>query len=167
MKILIRLGKCIGLLESSLYAAVRRYGLSCSGSYVVVFFLRENKHLSRAMKYQHTLLCGQNIRGIYTLSREATLLKLFCLPSEKRSILKGKNLLPLGANSFLLEKTSSQKCLGAQERKQEVTKVVSLVKKRQKMYEVYPFPKRDPTWNYGMCYSFSYFLHKAPASRTI
>ena len=29
--------------------------------------------------------------------------KLFCLPSEKASPLKGKNLLLLGANSFLLE----------------------------------------------------------------
>ena len=28
---------------------------------------------------------------------------LFCFPSEEGSILKGKNLLPLGGNSFLLE----------------------------------------------------------------
>ena len=28
---------------------------------------------------------------------------IFFLPSEKRSTLKGKNLLPMGANSFLLE----------------------------------------------------------------
>ena len=31
------------------------------------------------------------------------------LPSEMGSTLKGKNLLPMGANSFLLEKTSFQK----------------------------------------------------------
>ena len=35
-----------------------------------------------------------------TFSEEATLSKLFCLPSEKGSILTGKNLLPVGANSF-------------------------------------------------------------------
>ena len=32
-----------------------------------------------------------------------TLSNLFCLASEKRSTLKEKNLLPMGANSFLLE----------------------------------------------------------------
>ena len=47
--------------------------------------------------------------------------------SEKRSTLKGKNLLPLGANSFLLEHTSFQKRLVVQESKQEVSKVVFLV----------------------------------------
>ena len=52
-----------------------------------------------------------------TLSREAALSKLFCLSFEKGSTLKGKNvllqgsilkeknLLPVGANSFLLEQT--------------------------------------------------------------
>ena len=29
--------------------------------------------------------------------------KLFSFPSEKGSTLKGKNLLPVGANSFLIE----------------------------------------------------------------
>ena len=43
-----------------------------------------------------------------------------CLASEKWSILKGKNLLPVGANSFLLEKTPFQKVLDMQESKQEV-----------------------------------------------
>ena len=38
-----------------------------------------------------------------TLKGEATLSKLLCLTSEKGSTLKGKNLLPQGANSFLLE----------------------------------------------------------------
>ena len=32
-------------------------------------------------------------RGMDTLSGEAALSKLFCLPSEKESALKGKNLL--------------------------------------------------------------------------
>ena len=53
--------------------------------------------------------------------------KIVLLPSEKWSILKGKNLLPLGANSFLLEWTHFQKGLGVQERKSKVTRVVSLV----------------------------------------
>ena len=37
--------------------------------------------------------------------------KLFYLPSEKGSAVKGKNLLPLGANSFLLEQTIFWKAL--------------------------------------------------------
>ena len=56
-----------------------------------------------------------------------TTVKIVCLPSEKGSILKGKNLLPQGANSFLLELTPFQKGLGVQETKQELTKTVSLV----------------------------------------
>ena len=45
----------------------------------------------------------------------------------KRGHLKEKNLLPRGANSFLLEKTPFQKGSGVREAKQEVTNVVSLV----------------------------------------
>ena len=41
--------------------------------------------------------------------RGATLSKSFCFPSEKGSTLKGKNLLPLGANSLLLEEIPLQK----------------------------------------------------------
>ena len=48
-------------------------------------------------KYSNTLT------GTHTLSRATALSKLLSLPSEKGSSLKGKNLLPLGANSFLLE----------------------------------------------------------------
>ena len=61
-------------------------------------------------------------------SWEVTLVKLFCAPSEKRSTLKGKNLLPRGANSFLLGYAPFQKGVGVPERKQEITKVVSLLK---------------------------------------
>ena len=43
------------------------------------------------------------LRGVDTLSRETTLSKLCLLPSEKGSFPKGKNLLPIVANSFLLE----------------------------------------------------------------
>ena len=62
-----------------------------------------------------------------THSGKATLSKLFCL-FETRSTLKGKNLLPRGANSFLLELTSFQKGLCVPKNKHDVTKVVSLVK---------------------------------------
>ena len=44
-----------------------------------------------------------SLMGTDTLSREVTLSKLFCFPSEKGSALKGKNLLLMGANPFFLE----------------------------------------------------------------
>ena len=50
------------------------------------------------------------------------------LPFEKVSTLKGKNLLPTGANSFLLELTPFQKGFAVQESKQEATMVVSPLK---------------------------------------
>ena len=53
----------------------------------------------------------------------------------KKSILRGTNLLPVGANSFLLEKTPFQKGVGVQECKQKVTKVIPLC---QKMAENLP-----------------------------
>ena len=40
------------------------------------------------------------LKEMDTLSGAATLTKLFCVPSEKGSNLKVKNLIPLGANSF-------------------------------------------------------------------
>ena len=43
-----------------------------------------------------------------TLSREETV-KIVLVPSEKGPTLKGKNLLPSGANSFLLKQTLFQK----------------------------------------------------------
>ena len=48
-------------------------------------------------------------------------ISLFCffIPSEKGSTLKGKNLLPLGANSFLLGQTPFQKSPGVKESKEE------------------------------------------------
>ena len=48
------------------------------------------------------------LRCTDTHPREAALSVLFCLPSEKGSSLKEKNLLPPGANSFLLNKTFSK-----------------------------------------------------------
>ena len=50
------------------------------------------------------------------VSGKATLSKQFCLPSENGSTLKGKNLLKLVANSFLLEKTPFPKELEMQEK---------------------------------------------------
>ena len=49
-------------------------------------------------------------------------------PSEKECTIKGKNLLLLGANSFLLEYTSFQKGFGVYNRKQGGTIVVYLGK---------------------------------------
>ena len=49
------------------------------------------------------------------------------IPSKKGSTLKGRNLHPVGANSFLLGETLFQKGFDVQELKQEVTKIVSLV----------------------------------------
>ena len=60
------------------------------------------------------------------LSAEASLSKLFWLRSKKGSTLEGKNLLLVGANSFLLECTPFSEGTGVQESKQEVAKVVSL-----------------------------------------
>ena len=54
--------------------------------------------------------------------------KFHCSPSKKESTLKGKTLLPVGANSFLLDQTPSHEGLGAQETKQIAAKVISLVK---------------------------------------
>ena len=58
-----------------------------------------------------TVVVGCYLRGTHTLSLEAKLTKLLCLQSTlwKVSALKGKNLLPVGANSFLLEQTLFQK----------------------------------------------------------
>ena len=44
-----------------------------------------------------------SLRRLNVLSEGKLLSKLFYLPSEKGSTLKGKNLLPVGANSFLLK----------------------------------------------------------------
>ena len=44
---------------------------------------------------------GQGLRRVNALSRETHLFSCFCLPSEKVSSLKGKNLLHFGANLSL------------------------------------------------------------------
>ena len=60
------------------------------------------------------------------LSRTSFQKDSFCLTSEKRSILKRKNLLPFKK--------------GYQENKQKITKIVFLVKPKQKIYQRYPLP---------------------------
>ena len=67
-------------------------------------------------------------KGIDPFSGVVPLPKQFSLPSEKDCALKGKNLLPVGANSFLLEQTPFQKETDVHESKQEVTDIVSLEK---------------------------------------
>ena len=62
--------------------------------YIPVSFLAPKIHSGK----------GSTLKRKDTVSGETTLLKVFWLPSEKGSTLKGKNLLPVfGANSFLLE----------------------------------------------------------------
>ena len=63
-----------------------------------------------------------------TLSREVTVF-IYFIPFRKGVYSNGKNLLPWGANSFLLEQTPFQKGLGVLGGKQEVTKVISLLHK--------------------------------------
>ena len=71
----------------------------------------------------------------------SNLSELFQLPSEKGSTIKGKNLLPFGANSFLLELNSLKK--GWCARKQTGSQIICLpCEKWRKLYEVYLFPIR-------------------------
>ena len=59
-----------------------------------------------------------------------------CLLSEKGSPLKGKDLLPVGANPFLLEYTPFKQWFCAQECSHEVTKVVSPIKMSENLPSV-------------------------------
>ena len=79
-----------------------------------------------------------------TLSGEATLQKLFYFSSEKGSILKEKNLL--------LEQIPFQKGLPVQESKQEITKVVSLVKS-DRPTTIYPWSTKHIQSFYGLMLS--------------
>ena len=70
-----------------------------------------------------------NFKGSDILSRVATLSQLFASLLKRGCTLKGKNLLPRGANSFPLECIPFfPKGLSVQESKQEVANGVSLVK---------------------------------------
>ena len=61
------------------------------------------------------------------------------------STIKGKNLLPMGANSFFLESTPFQKVYGMQESIQEVAEVVSLMKNGGKSTKFIQSPKQSLT----------------------
>ena len=75
---------------------------------------------------------------MYTLSREKSLSKFFCLSSGKRSALKENNLLPWVANYFL-RVDFFQRGFMCRKSKQEVKKVISLVKMAEKLLCV-PIP---------------------------
>ena len=82
------------------------------------------------------------LKGMNALSMEATLSKLFRLPSELGSILKGKNLLPSGANSFLLEWTLFRKdllCMKANKNQKSCLPC----EKGQKFNKVYHVPLKE------------------------
>ena len=55
------------------------------------------------------MFCKDCVKGKSMHFQGRQLLKLLLLPSERESTLKEKNLLPLGANSFLLELTPLKK----------------------------------------------------------
>ena len=64
------------------------------------------------------------LRDIDRLSRVAALSKLFLVPYLNGSTRKAENLLPVRANSFILEQTSFQKGLCVLESKQDITEFV-------------------------------------------
>ena len=68
-------------------------------------------------------------------SWEATLSELLCFPSDKGSTLKEKNLLPVGANSFLLMQIlfrSGFVCRKPYRKSQKVVSLVNGEKKKKK-----------------------------------
>ena len=79
------------------------------------------------------------------LSGEVNYSKIFCLPSEKHSTLKWKNLLPWGANSFLFRVDPFSEGLCVQESKLEVNvwccpqifKGAQFKKKKKQCYHSY------------------------------
>ena len=81
-----------------------------------------------------------------TLLRVITLCKIIPFPLEKGTTLKGKNLTTLKGKNLLGSKFIPfrvgpfQKVFGVQESKQEVAKIVSLLKNWQKIYHTYLIP---------------------------
>ena len=93
-----------------------------------ILFTRENKKKISICRLLNKPREWQKFREMETLSGEITQSKLFLSLSENASSLKGKNLHPSGANSFLLEKKPSfSEGTDVQKRKLEITKIVSLV----------------------------------------
>ena len=79
---------------------------------------------------------GLGLRGIVTLSKEITLSKLFKLPAEKGSKVKGKNLFPTASISFLLKLTPFQKGTGVQLKQRESEKLFPLSKSAENFSSV-------------------------------
>ena len=69
--------------------------------------------------------------------------KLFCLPSEKVSTLKGKNFLPWEQILSFQSRSLFQKGLVCYKSKQKITEPVSLGKTLQAKNKVYPVPLND------------------------
>ena len=67
---------------------------------------------------------GEKVKGNEDTFREDN--SVWFTSCDNGSTLKGKNLLPLWANSFLLEQFLFQKGSGVQESKQEVTTIAPL-----------------------------------------
>ena len=117
VKILIRLLECAGWSESSLGENARSI---FSDVEVHIFTEQFDSCFSWIKANRYTVKGGNSVKiGLVPFWKGVC---------SKRKEFQGKNLLPLGANSFLLEQTSFQKGLGMQASKKEVTKVFSLVK---------------------------------------
>ena len=92
--------------------------------------------------------------------RKAILSKLFCFPSKKGSTLKGKNLLSVRANSFLLESTHLRMESHVQIKQSGSHKAVSLSGNGGKSFNLlYPVPFQT-AMTVILVRKFSYFIMK-------
>ena len=107
--------------------------ICCSFCHVIpkIILKALTKHLINNNTQLQLLICiasskNWDLERIFTLSRGGNF--VFASLLKKRSTLKGKNLLPVGANSFLLEWTSFSEGFWYAERQTGSTSVISLVK---------------------------------------
>ena len=101
---LLRWGKLLHMIDSLYRPRYEKTGSSGSGMTnvcITSYILNENGYTFKGDKCQNSFqgrqFCITPIivcRGTVTFSRETTLLKCVCLPSEKGSTLIGKNILP-------------------------------------------------------------------------
>ena len=84
--------------------------------------------LRMRLSLQTLISCTYISKRNLTIEGADNSVKIVCFSSEKGSVLKRKNLLPLLSRSFPFRVDPFQKGLGLQDGKLEVTKVVSLVK---------------------------------------
>ena len=95
---------------------------------ILVVYTKNTHIFFPFLRYMDTLTRGKSVKIVY-------------FPSENWSPLKGKNLLPLGANSFLLEKTLLSEGLFWCEGKQTGShRNCHPCINGRKMYQVYPVP---------------------------